>query len=96
MRLSHPGKILKSKLADRGISLNKLSRETRIPMSRISVIVNGKRAITAETALRLARYLGGSANVWTSLQAQYDLAVTMRKVGKLINREIARAGQGPE
>ena len=91
MRLSHLGKILKSKLADRGISLNKLSRETRIPMSRISVIVNGKRAITAETALRLARYLGGSANVWTNLQAQHDLAVTMRRVGKLINREVMRA-----
>jgi antitoxin HigA-1 len=90
MRVTHPGKILKSKLADRGISLNKLSRDTRIPLSRISVIVNGKRAITAETALRLARYLGGSANVWTNLQAQYDLAMTMRKVGKLINHEVAR------
>ena len=91
MRPTHPGKILKSELAGRGISLNRLSRDTRIPMSRISVIVNGKRAITAETALRLARYLGGSPKAWTNLQAEYDLAIAARKVGKLIKREVARA-----
>ena len=80
---------MKRELIRRGISLNKLSRDTRMPMSRISPIVNGKRAITAGTALRLARYLGTSAEVWTNLQAAYDLAIAVRESGKLIAREVA-------
>lgn len=91
LRPTHPGTILKQELADRGISLNKLSRDTRIPMSRISVIANGKRSITAETALRLARYFGTSPQVWTNLQAHYDLELAERRSGKLVNREVARA-----
>jgi addiction module HigA family antidote len=91
MRLTHPGKLLKRELANRGISLNKLARGTRIPMSRISLIANGRRAITAETALRLARYFSCEPLVWLNLQLQYDLAVSARKSGKRINREVIPA-----
>jgi addiction module HigA family antidote len=88
---THPGDILKEELQERGISLNKLARDTRIALSRISLIANGKRAVTAETALRFARYFGTSAQMWMNLQTAYDLEITARKAGKLIRREVFQA-----
>src|ERR1035438_7142325 len=68
----HPGEILAEDLQDAGISLNQLARSLRVPMNRISAIVNGKRSITAGTALRLARYVGTSPEYWMNLQPAYD------------------------
>ena len=85
VRAQHPGKILRERIEKLGISLNRLSRDTRIPISSISLIANGKRAITAETALRLARQsLGMSAEKWMSLQAEHELALASRRRGRLV------------
>ena len=85
---THPGEILKEELDERGISLNKLSRDIRIPLSRVSLIANGKRAVTADTALRLARYFGTSAQVWMNLQTAYDLEIAERQNGAAIQKEV--------
>jgi len=84
----HPGEILAEDLQDAGISLNQLARSLRVPMNRISAIVNGKRSITAGTALRLARYFGTSAAYWMNLQVAYDLAIAERATREQIDREI--------
>lgn len=79
-----PGEILIEEfMKPLGISQNRLSRDIDIPVSRVSDIVRGGRAITADTALRLAEYFGTSAEMWMRLQADYDL-------------RIARAGKWPE
>src|SRR5690242_6241271 len=88
---THPGEILKEELEERGISLNKLSRDIRIPLSRVSLIANGKRAVTADTALRLARYFGTSAQIWMNLQTAYDLEIAERQIGATIQKEVIRS-----
>ncbi len=84
----HPGEILAEDLKDLGISLNELARALRVPMNRISAIANGKRSVTADTAMRLARYFGTSPQYWMNLQAAYDLAVAERAKGDQIEREV--------
>jgi addiction module HigA family antidote len=86
--LIHPGEILAEDLQDAGVSLNQLARCLRVPMNRISAIVNGKRSITAGTAMRLARYFGTSPQYWMNLQIAYDLAVEERNTGALVDREV--------
>ena len=76
----HPGELLRDELEERKISLNGLALSLRVPMNRISAIVNGKRSITADTALRFARYFGTSAQMWMNLQTAYDLEVAEREV----------------
>ena len=61
-----------------GVSQNQLAREINVPVSRVAAIVKGSRAITADTALRLGQYFGTSAEMWLSLQSQYDLRVAQR------------------
>ena len=71
----HPGEILQTEfLEPLGISQNKLAREIGVPPRRINEIVHGKRAITADTALRLSKFFGTSAQLWLNLQAHYELA----------------------
>jgi addiction module HigA family antidote len=84
----HPGEILAEDLRDLGVSLNQLARDLRVPMNRISAIVNGKRSISADTAMRLARHFGTSSQYWMNLQSAYDLAVTERARGEQIEREV--------
>ena len=69
----HPGKILLEDMRDEGISINGLAQAIRVPANRISLIANGKRGITADTAARLARYFGTSAQYWLNIQNRYDL-----------------------
>jgi len=69
----HPGKILLEDLKDEGISINGLAQAIRVPANRISLIVNEKRGITADTAMRLARYFGTSAQYWLNIQNRFDL-----------------------
>ena len=87
----HPGRILRRELKARQLSANALARALRVPSGRIVDILNGKRSVTAETALRLGRYFGNAPQFWVSLQAQYDLAVAMRDVGELVEREVQTA-----
>ena len=69
-----------------GISQNKLARDIPVPPRRINEIVLGKRAITADTALRLARYVGSSEKFWMGLQGDYDLEEANKKLGKTLSR----------
>ena len=87
----HPGRVLRRELKARGLSANALSRALRLPSGRIVDILNGKRRISAETALRLGRYFGNDALFWLNLQAQYDLAVAMRDIGERVAREVEEA-----
>ena len=85
----HPGEILREEfLTPLGISINRLAREIVVPPGRISEIVNAKRGITADTALRLARFFGVSAQMWLGLQAEYDLRMARRVAGPEIERRI--------
>ena len=87
----HPGRILKRELATRGLSASKLALALRVPSGRITSILNGKRAITPETALRLGRYFGNSAQFWLNLQARYDLLIVERELGDRIKAEVEHA-----
>ena len=72
----HPGEILREQfMADFGVSINRLARDLRVPPTRIGEIVNERRAINPDTALRLARYFGTTAEFWMDLQTAYDLDV---------------------
>lgn len=85
----HPGEILREEfLIPLGISINRLAREIMVPPGRISEVVNAKRGITADTALRLARFFGVSAQMWLGLQAEYDLRMARRVAGPEIERRI--------
>jgi antitoxin HigA-1 len=85
----HPGEILKEDLmAPLELSINALARELRVPVTRMSEIVNGRRSISADTALRLARYFGTTAEFWMNLQAGYDLDVAARASADKIRRDV--------
>ncbi|MDJ0818475.1 MAG: HigA family addiction module antitoxin [Desulfobacterales bacterium] len=91
MKPIHPGRILKREIDARGLSANKLALALRVPSGRITQIVNGKRGIPAETALRLSRYFGNSARFWMNLQTRYDLAKAERDIGQRIDAEVIQA-----
>jgi antitoxin HigA-1 len=83
----HPGETLREDyLKPLGMSVNKLALELRVPATRMTDIVNGRRGITADTALRLARYFNTTAGFWLNLQTSYDLT----KVAESVLREIER------
>ncbi|MFA5263714.1 MAG: HigA family addiction module antitoxin [Opitutaceae bacterium] len=76
----HPGELIKEDfLADYGLTQYALAKELKIPQSRLTEIIKGRRGITADTALRLARYFGNSPEFWLNLQADYDLRTADRK-----------------
>jgi len=85
----HPGEVLlEDFMKPLGLSQYRVAQDIGVPALRISQIVNGKRAITADTAMRLARYFGTSPDVWLRLQARYDLEVVEREYGDRIEREV--------
>lgn len=71
-----------------GLSINQLARDLHVPPTRIHGIVNGRRGITADTALRLGRYFGVSPQTWLNLQSQYDLRAARRKNGDEIEKRV--------
>ena len=87
----HPGRILKRELAARSLSANKLALALRVPSGRVTAILNENRAISPDTALRLARYFGNSALFWMNLQTRYDLTVAERELGERIEAEVEHA-----
>jgi len=93
----HPGEILLEEfLRPLGLSQNRLARDIKVPPRRVNEIVLGKRAITPDSALRLARYFGTSERFWLGLQLDYDLEEAQRVVGETVRKEvhpIAPAGQ---
>jgi antitoxin HigA-1 len=84
----HPGKVLKEVLGEAGLTVNALALALRVPANRIGGIVKGKRGITGDTSLRLARYFGTSAQMWMNLQAKYDLAIAEDAAQGRIKKEV--------
>ena len=85
----HPGEILLEEfLRPMGISQYRLAKDIGVPQRRISEITQGKRAITADTALRLGRYFGMEAQFWLNLQSRYDLLKTELEIGERIDEEV--------
>ena len=84
----HPGEVLRDILSEASLSANEVALSLRVPANRLTAILNGKRAITADTALRLGRYLGTSAAMWMNLQSKYDLQVAEDELREKIEREV--------
>jgi antitoxin HigA-1 len=89
--IAHPGRLLKRELAARGLSANRLAISLGVPSGRITDILNGRRSITADTAVRLGRFFGNSAQFWLDLQSQHDIAVIERDRGADIARRVQPA-----
>lgn len=87
----HPGRILKRELAARGLSANRAALELKVPSGRVTDILNGRRGISPETALRLGRFIGNSARFWLNLQTAYELAVAEREIGPRVAEEVKPA-----
>ncbi len=81
---NHPGEHLAEELATLDMSAAELARKIAVPTNRVTQILNGRRAITGDTALRLAHFFGTSAQFWLNLQGLYDLRVAEERVGKSI------------
>ena len=85
----HPGEVIKFDVMEPlGISVNRLALELRVPATRMSEIVHGRRGITADTALRLARFLGTSPRFWMNLQSDYDIRVAENATGEEIQQQV--------
>ncbi|MGO8865317.1 MAG: HigA family addiction module antitoxin [Alphaproteobacteria bacterium] len=88
---THPGEVLREEfMRPLGLSANALALDLRVPANRIGAIIRKEspRAVSADTAMRLARYFGTSAEFWLNLQAAYDLSVARREAGKIIERDV--------
>ena len=85
----HPGEVLfEDFIAPRNLTANRLAMDIHVPTNRISDLVRGRRSITAETALRLARYFDTTPELWINLQSHYDLEIAKDAVGEAISREV--------
>lgn len=88
MRPIHPGEILQEELDAVGLSANAFAHKLHVPTNRITGILNKKRSVTPETAIRLARFFGTTAEFWLNLQRDFDLKTAYKLFGKKIDREI--------
>ena len=89
--VAHPGRLLRRELDARALSANRLALDLGVPSGRITDILNGRRAITADTAVRLGRYFGNAAQFWLDLQSQYEIALVERKHGAEIAKRVRPA-----
>src|SRR3984885_9959892 len=87
----HPGRLLRRELGARALSANRLALDLGVPSGRITDILNSRRSITADTAVRLGRYFGNPAQFWLDLQSQFDIAVVEREQGVEITRRVRPA-----
>ena len=88
MRPVHPGRVLRREMTARDLTANRLAILLRLPAPRLYDILSGKRGISPETALRLGRYFGNSAQFWFNLQASYELATATERLGATIDAEV--------
>ena len=86
--IAHPGRLLRRELEVRGMSANRLALDLGVPSGRVTDILNGRRSITADTAVRLGRYFGNRPQFWLDLQGQYEIAVVERERGEEIARRV--------
>lgn len=91
LNVVHPGRVLRRELSARGLAANALALALRTPSGRITDILNEKRGVSPETALRLGRYFGNSARFWLNLQTAYELARAEKEFGARILEEVAPA-----
>lgn len=84
----HPGEHLRIDLEEAGVSQAQLAREINVPKNRVSMIIPGERSVSADTALRLARWMGTTPEYWLNLQAMYDLRLARMTVGEVIDETI--------
>jgi antitoxin HigA-1 len=89
--IAHPGRLLKRELEARGLSANRLAPDLGVPSGRITDILNGRRGITADTAVRLGRYFGNRPQFWLDLQSQYEIALVERDRGAEITQRVRPA-----
>ena len=89
----HPGEVIAEELEELSVSPTELSRQIRVPANRISQIINGKRAITGDTALRLAHWFGTSPQFWMNLQALHDVRLAERQAGTEIRSLPTKPGK---
>mgnify|MGYP001566371185 CR=1 FL=1 len=89
--VAHPGRFLKRELAARALSANRLALDLGVPSGRVTDILNGRRAISADTAVRLGRYFGNRAQFWLDLQAQHEIARIESTHGDDIKRRVRPA-----
>jgi antitoxin HigA-1 len=89
--IAHPGRLLKRELAARSLSANRLALDLGVPSGRITDILNGRRSISADTAIRLGRYFGNRPQFWLDLDSQYDIAVVESERGDEIARRVRPA-----
>ena len=82
----HPGEHLAEELKELGMSAAELARQLGVPTNRVTEILNGRRAITGDTALRLAHFFGTTAEFWLNLQSLFELRVAQKKIGKSVRR----------
>jgi addiction module HigA family antidote len=87
----HPGRLLRREIGARDLSANRLALDLAVPSSRVTDILNGRRSITADTAVRLGRYFGNGPRFWIDLQSQYDIAVIERDKGEEITSRVRPA-----
>jgi antitoxin HigA-1 len=85
---AHPGRLLRREIAARTLSANRLALDLGVPSGRITDIINGRRSISADTAVRLGRYFGNGAQFWLDLQSQYEIAVVERERGTEIRKRV--------
>ena len=88
MRPVHPGEILREELDELGLSANALSKALGVPVNRVTMILNGQRGVTADTALRLARYFGTTPQVWLNLQKTWELRCAEIETGQAIYKRV--------
>jgi addiction module HigA family antidote len=89
--IAHPGRLLRRELEARALSANRLALDLGVPSGRITDILNGRRSVSADTAVRMGRYFGNGAQFWLDLQAQHDIAVVERDRGAEIARRVKPA-----
>ena len=89
--ISHPGRLLKRELEARALSANRLALDLGVPSGRVTDILNSRRSITADTAVRLGLYFGNGASFWIGLQSQYDIALIERERGTEIAKRVRPA-----
>jgi len=88
MRPVHPGEVLREELDELGLSANALSKALGVPVNRVTMILNGQRGVTADTALRLARYFGTTPQLWLNLQKTWELRRTEIEAGREIAEQV--------
>ena len=88
--IAHPGRLLQREIRARSLSANRLALDIGVPSGRITDILNGRRSITADTAVRLGLYFGNRPQFWLGLQSQYEIARVERERGTAIVRQVRR------